>query len=79
MPFSYSLRSCIVTAHLPVCGAPCKLSGRRGCLRHCVGVSCLDRALVYYVLTNPQVIGHDEDDHMCSARVHMCGEVQIYF
>jgi hypothetical protein len=25
----------------------------------------------------PQVVGHDEDDHMCSALVHMCGEVWI--
>ena len=25
----------------------------------------------------PQVVGHEEDDHVCSALVHMCGEVWI--
>ena len=32
------------------------------------------------VLTYSQVVGHDEDedDHMCSALVHMCGEVWIH-
>jgi hypothetical protein len=33
------------------------------------------------MLTYSQVNGHDEDedDHMCSALVHMCGEVRIHF
>ncbi|KAH9027352.1 hypothetical protein EDB84DRAFT_1500330 [Lactarius hengduanensis] len=47
---------CIVNAHL--CGDPCKLSGRRGCLQDCTKV----------------VGHAEEDDHMCSALVHMCGE-----
>jgi hypothetical protein len=29
-----------------------------------------------WLLMCPQVMGHaEEDDHMCSALVHMCGEV----
>lgn len=28
-----------------------------------------------HVLMYEQVAGHDEDEHMCSALVHMCGEV----
>ena len=74
--FSLS-RSCVVTAHL--CGEPCKLSGRRGCLEDCTKVSCRNRFLQCHVLTfaGPQVVGHEEDDHVCSALVHMCGEVWI--
>ena len=30
-----------------------------------------------HVLIYKQVAGHDEDEHMCSALVHMCGEVWI--
>jgi hypothetical protein len=28
--------------------------------------------------TYEQVVGHAEEDHMCSALVHMCGEVWVY-
>ena len=34
------------------------------------------KVLCAYV-TFPQVIGHDDDKHMCSTPVHMCGEVWI--
>jgi hypothetical protein len=68
-----SSRRCVVTAHL--CGEPCKLSGRRGCLEDCTKVSCCDRFLERHALKVPQVMGHDDDDHMCSALVHTCGEV----
>ena len=27
------------------------------------------------LLTRSQVVGHVEDEHMCSALVHMCGKV----
>jgi len=66
--------SCVVNAHL--CGEPCKLSGKRGCLEDCTKVSGHYRFLDQQSLTYLQVIGHaEEDDHMCSAPVHMCGEV----
>ena len=29
-------------------------------------------------LTRRQVLGHAEDEHMCSALVHMCGEVRFH-
>ena len=74
-PIFSSSRRCVVTAHL--CGETCKLSGRRGCLEECTKVSYCDRFLECHVLTFPQVMRHDEDDHMCSALVHMCGEVWI--
>ena len=70
-----SSRRCVVTDHL--CGERCILSGRRGCLEDCTKVSCRDCFLGCHVLTLPQVMGHDEDDHMCSALVHTCGEVWV--
>jgi hypothetical protein len=33
----------------------------------------------YHALMYQQVAGHDDDEHMCSALVHMCGEVCIDF
>ena len=30
---------------------------------------------MHSLLTRSQVVGHVEDEHMCSALVHMCGEV----
>jgi hypothetical protein len=70
-----SSRRCVVTAHL--CGEPCKLWRRRGCLEDCTKVSCRDRFLERHALKPPQVMGHDDDDHMCSVLVHTCGEVWI--
>ncbi len=32
-----------------------------------------------HVLNYFQVAGHVEDEHMCSARVHMCGMVRVHF
>jgi len=66
--------SCVVTAHL--CGEPCKLFGKRGCLEDCTKVGGDNRFLDQHLLTYLQVMGHsEEEDHMCSAPVHMCGEV----
>jgi hypothetical protein len=41
--------SCVVTAHL--CGKPCKLSDRRGCLEGCTKVGGDDRFLNWRLLT----------------------------
>jgi hypothetical protein len=64
--------SCVVNAHL--CGEPCILSGKRGCLDDCTKVSRLGR-FESQELTYFEIAGHAEDEHRCSALVHMCGEV----
>ncbi|KAG8834730.1 hypothetical protein FRC17_007454 [Serendipita sp. 399] len=49
-----------VCSEMPhLCGLPCRLSGKEGCLHACV-----------------KSMGHDDDEeHMCSGRVHECGEL----
>jgi hypothetical protein len=68
---------CIVSVHL--CGDPCKLLGRRGCLDDCTKVG--RRGSHFHSsssLRGQQVFGHPEDEHLCSALVHMCGEVRFF-
>ncbi|KAG6330620.1 hypothetical protein ID866_8469 [Astraeus odoratus] len=67
---------CVVNAHL--CGEPCKLQGRVGCLDACTKVSRL--CIVRIGHSNPfQIVGHVDDEHMCAAPVHACGEVSPYW
>ena len=45
-------------------------------MEDCTKVSGDNRLLDQQLLTYPQVMGHaEDDDHMCSAPVHMCSEV----
>ena len=61
-----------MNAHL--CGESCKLSDKQGCLEECTKVSLA--LLSLSVLLNIfKVAGHKEEDHMCAASVHTCGEV----
>jgi hypothetical protein len=65
---------CSVNVHL--CGAPCKLRGKNGCLEECAKVGVY-RALSLLLLMTPKVSGHEDDDHQCAAVTHACGEVAV--
>jgi hypothetical protein len=69
--------SCIVNVHL--CGDPCKFLGRRGCQNDCTKVGERDSISARLgAYAQCQVLEHAEDEHMCSALVHMCGEVRFH-
>jgi hypothetical protein len=74
-----SAYSCDVSAHSAhLCGNPCKLLGRRGCLGECTKVG--HTTVFQHDPTQLQVTLHAEDEHMCttcSALVHLCGQVRF--
>ena len=66
---------CCVDSHL--CGQPCEFAGNQGCVDECVKVTQL--SLPYDVASFfnlRQSFGHD-GEHVCSAPVHMCGQVSL--
>lgn len=72
-----SVYSCDVSAHRThLCGDPCKLMRGRGCLGKCTKVS--HSTLFQLDPAQLQVTGHAEDEHMCSALAHFCGEVRFH-
>ena len=64
---------CRVDSHL--CGQPCAFAGKQGCVDECVKVTVLCLPYVR-CLTRRQSVEHD-GEHICSAAVHMCGQVRL--
>ena len=69
----YAFR-CAVDVHL--CGEPCELRGRKGCLGECTKVWIHPVTYHNLLITPLQLSAHADDEHVCSARVHACGEVR---
>jgi len=73
-PHSLICHRCTVDVHL--CGESCKLTDKKGCLGGCTKV-WMHPCLYHWALITPhQVSNHSDEDHMCSARIHACGEVR---
>ncbi|KAJ7656305.1 hypothetical protein DFH06DRAFT_991968, partial [Mycena polygramma] len=53
---------CVVGIHL--CGEPCMLEDKNGCMKSCTKASSLDSF----------PLDSCDEEHMCAARVHACGE-----
>lgn len=70
----FELHSCDISTHL--CGRPCDLHDKEGCLGQCSKVFPSLSFSRYPTYTKIQAVDHIDEEHMCPAS-HECGEVSL--